>query len=88
MKEIFKFVYWRWSKFETWQKMFVFSMFLQGIALPLDRPWDFYVSGLGMLIILFYFAKWVIWDGVKKSWSDYKQHRNELFTTIKNSDPK
>lgn len=85
MKEILGFIGWTWSKFETWQKMFVFSMFLQGVALPMSKPWDLAVSGLGLTIILAYLLKWMVWDGVKTSWAKYKTHRNELLTTIKDS---
>ncbi len=88
MREIINFLSWQWRRFEVWQKMFIFSMFLQGVAFPLDKPWSLYISGLGLFIILAWMSKWLIWDGVKNSWESYKKSRNELLTTIKNSDRK
>lgn len=85
MKEIFNFLGWQWRKFEGWQKMFIFSMFLQGLALPMSSPWALWVSGLGLFIISAYLFKWAIWDGTRAAWDRYKKERNGLLDTIKNS---
>jgi Na+-driven multidrug efflux pump len=86
MKEIWSFLCWNWQSWEGWQKMFVFAMFLQGAGWGMSSGLGMYVSGLGAGIILSYLLKWIVWDGLKSSWSKYKSHRNELLTTIKESD--
>lgn len=85
MKEIFKYIHWVWTNFEFWQKMFIFALFLQGISLGLQEPYNFWILRLSVAIILFFFVKWAVWDGVKSSWAKYKDHRNKLLTTIKTS---
>ena len=88
MKEIWNFLIWQFRKFEVWQLAFIFAMFLQGVAVPLDNPYALWVSGSGMAIILGFFFKWAVWDGTRSAWSRYKEERNQLLTTIKNSDSK
>jgi hypothetical protein len=85
MREIVKFILWQWRKFEGWQKMFIFSMFLQGAALPMGEPWGVYVSGAGLVIVLAYFFKWAVWDALGASWKKYKEERNKIFNVIKDS---
>jgi hypothetical protein len=86
MKEIWSFLHWNWQRFEGWQKMFMFAMFLQGAGWGMSGDKGLYISGLGMGIILSYLLKWFVWDAIKSSWAKYKSHRNELLTTIKDSD--
>jgi hypothetical protein len=85
MKEIWNFLQWQWQRFEGWQKMFMFAMFLQGAGWGMGRDIGLYVSGLGMGIIVSYILKWCVWDGIRSSWAKYKSHRNELLTTIRDS---
>lgn len=86
MKEIWGYLQWMWQGFEGWQKMFIFAMFLQGLAIPMEnKDHALWVSGVGMAIVFGYILKWVVWDQIRASWAKYKQHRNELLTTIKNA---
>lgn len=86
MKEISRFVVWMWTGLENWQKMFVVAIVLQAVALFMDKSWGVAVSGAGMAILAIYLFKWIIWDPLKSNWGRYKEHRNSLLTTIKNSD--
>lgn len=87
MKEVWGYLRWIWQGFQGWQKMFIFAMFLQGAAIPMqNKDWALVTSSIGLAIILGYIMKWLIWDGIRASWAKYKSHRNELLTTIKNSD--
>lgn len=86
MREIYKFVLWRWQNWETWQKLFVFAMLLQVVGMFIPGTAGNAVWGIGFAVILYFIAKWFIWDTVKSSWQKYKSHRNELLTTIKDSD--
>lgn len=83
--EIIKFLKWQWQRFELWQKLFIFSGFLGGAGLVSDEPLRHWFLGAAALIYLGYIFKWAIWDGIKSSWHNYKQHRNELLTTIRDS---
>ena len=86
MKEIFGFIAWQWSKWEFWQKMFIVSMCMFGVAVFLPNPYDVYVVGALMFVTLGWTFKWAVWDNLKVSWQKYKQERNKLFKTIKDSD--
>jgi hypothetical protein len=41
---------------------------------------------IGFALWLAIFLKWFFWDAFQSSWAQYKEHRNSLLTTIKNSD--
>jgi len=40
----------------------------------------------GMILLLIVFFKWFVLDSFKSSWARYKEQRNSLLTTIKDSD--
>ncbi len=86
MKEFLGWLAWTWRNWEPWQKMFMFAMFLQGAGWGLGGDYGLYVTGLGMIIVMGYILKWFVWDSAKASWAKYKEHRNELLTTIKHSE--
>jgi dolichyl-phosphate-mannose--protein O-mannosyl transferase len=41
---------------------------------------------VGMILLLIVFFKWFMLDPLKTSWTRYKEQRNSLLTTIKESD--
>lgn len=86
MKEVVGFVSWLWLRLERWQKMFILAVLVQVIALFLTPPWAFWLSWSGAVIVLAYLFKWAVWDGVSSAWRKYQQERNQLFTTIRDSD--
>lgn len=86
MKEFLGFLSWSWSNFQGWQKMFMFAMFLQGVGWGMGGDYGIYITGIGIVIVFGYMLKWFVWDSILSSWTKYKSHRNELLTTIKNSD--
>lgn len=88
MKEFIGWVSWTWRNWEPWQKLFMFAMFLQGLGWGMGGDYGWYVTITGMAIVLGYFLKWFVYDSMKASWSKYKEHRNELLTTIKHSEKK
>lgn len=83
--ELFRWLRWTWSTCESWQKMFIFAMFLQGAGFGMGGNYGIYVTGLGMTIVFCYLMKWFVYDSLKASWAKYKEHRNALLTTIKDS---
>jgi len=86
MKEIFRFLQWQWHRFEFWQLCFIFSMLLSVVSIAVPQPWATYMNITGLSVILLFFAKWAVWDGVRSAWQRYKQDRNQLLTTIRDSD--
>jgi len=40
---------------------------------------------VGMTLLLVVFFKWFVLDPLKSSWARYKEQRNQLLTTIKDS---
>lgn len=83
--EIVKFLKWQWCRFELWQKMFILCGFLMGAGLVTDGLASQILFGSAAAIYTGFIFKWAIWDGIKSSWHNYKQHRNELLTTIRDS---
>jgi len=88
MKEFIGWLGWTWRNWEPWQKMFMFAMFLQGVGWGIGGDYGIYVTGVGMIVIMGYIFKWFVYDSMKASWNKYKEHRNELLTTIKHSEKK
>lgn len=88
MKEVFLFIKWKWSKWETWQKWWIVAMFFLGAGIPLEGQARWAVWTFPFFVFFFYTFKWWFWDTVKSSWNDYKKEKSELFDTIKNSDVK
>ena len=86
MKEIFGWLKWSIQGLQVWQRWFIFAIVLNFGSLAFPDPYHWYVNGAGMCIVLGYMLKWFVWDSIKASWLKYKQHRNELFNTIKSSD--
>lgn len=86
MKEFIGFIFWKWRSFELWQKMFMFGMFIQGSGWTLGGTYGWWLVLVGMSIIGGYMTKWFVIDPIKESWLKYKLHRNQLLTTIKDSD--
>ncbi len=83
MTELWRFAKWQWNKFEGWQKMFIASMFLLGASIGATPPMDFWLRLVSLSIVLVYFFKWAVWDGVKSSWANYQKEKKELFDVIK-----
>lgn len=86
MREVIGYVKWTWSQQETWQKWFIVGMFFVGASLSAEGTVQQILVAVPACIFGFYLTKWAVWDNFKSSWAKYKQHRNELLTTIKESD--
>lgn len=83
MKEIWLFVKWRWQRFETWQKWYLFGAFLFGFGLGLPDAYSKYVMMIPVFMLMIMFFKWWIWDPTIDSWNRYKKEKEELFEVIK-----
>ena len=87
MKEQIQFVRWWFSKLELLQWFLLVSLVLNvGSLFALGTEISSNMNLIGMVLLLIVFFKWFIVDAVKASWARYKEQRNSLLTTIKNSD--
>jgi hypothetical protein len=86
MKEILGFVRWLFSGLELWQWILVSSLVLNvGSLFALGTGMASPMNAAGMTLLLIVFFKWFMFDPLKASWARYKEHRNSLLTTIKDS---
>ncbi len=86
IKELFGWVSWVWRNWETWQKLWVVAMFFVGASVTASEQARPYLLAVPITIFFCCTFKWMVWDGFKSSWGKYKQHRNSMFETIKESD--
>jgi hypothetical protein len=85
MKELFGFLQWQWQRQEPWQKLWIVAMFFMGMGLSAEGWAKIVIMSVPVTIFGFYIVKWVFWDTVRSSWLKYKEHRNQLLTTIRSS---
>lgn len=86
MKEILNFVVYTWKSWELWQKVLVANIVLQASSWMFPVQYQPWVSGLGWTLLLAVFASWWYKDMLLPKWQAYKQHRNSLLKTIKDSE--
>jgi hypothetical protein len=87
MKEQIGFIRWWFSKLELWQWVLLASLFFNvGSLFAIGTKISSNMNLIGMILLLIVFFKWFVLDSVKDSWTRYKEQRNNLLTTIKDSD--
>jgi hypothetical protein len=87
MKEQIGFIRWWFSKLELWQWILLSSLLLNvGSLFAIGTEISSDMNLIGMILLLIVFFKWFIVDPLKTSWTRYKEQRNSLLTTIKESD--
>ncbi len=88
MKEFIGWLKWSIKGLESWKRWYLFAIFLNITSVFFPDPYHWYVNASGIGIVVFFMLKWFVWDQLVLSWNKYKDHRNELFSTIKTSDVK
>ena len=87
MKEQIGFIRWWFSKLELWQWILLSSLLLNvGSLFAIGTEISSNMNLAGMVLLLIVFFKWFMLDPLKTSWTRYKEQRNSLLTTIKESD--
>ena len=87
MKEQIEFIRWWFSKLEIWQWILLASLvFNVGSLFAIGTEISSGMNLVGMILLLIVFFKWFVLDSLKTSWTRYKEQRNTLLTTIKDSD--
>ena len=86
MKEQIQFIRWWFSKLELWQWFLLASLLLNvGSLFAIGTEISSNMNLIGMVLLLIVFFKWSVWDSLKTSWTRYKEQRNSLLNTIKDS---
>ena len=86
MKEQIGFIRWWFSKLELWQWFLLASLLLNvGSLFAIGTEISSDMNLIGMILLLIVFFKWFIVDPLKASWTRYKEQRNSLLNTIKDS---
>ena len=83
--QFFRFLKWQWSKWIFWQKMFLASITVQILSVFMSSPYDDIFRFTGIGVVFAFAVKWLIIDNIVKSWNTYKEERQDMFNTIKDS---
>ena len=87
MKEQIGFIRWWFAKLELWQWVLLASLFFNvGSLFAIGTEISSDMNLIGMILLLVVFFKWFVLDSLKTSWTRYKEQRNTLLTTFKDSD--
>ena len=86
MKNLLDFLSYCWSSWEPWQKAIIFSLILNVSSIFVPSPWGLYMTYVGWSIIVIVVVKDLWFAMVREKWAKYKNHRNQLLTTIRDSD--
>jgi hypothetical protein len=86
MKNVLDFLSYCWSSWELWQKAIILSLILNVSSIFMPSPWGLYMTYVGWSIIGIVVIKDIWFAMVREKWAKYKTHRNQLLTTIRNSD--
>ena len=85
MKNIFSFLFYCWNSWKLWQKLIILSVVMNIVSAFVSQPWNYYLGIAAISIIAGMFLVWWVNDMLIPKWKDWKAHRNELLTTIKES---
>lgn len=72
------FVTWVWRRQQPWQRWFLLSFLLMGLALPASAELGAILSGLAAAILGTHAVKWLIWDTARASWAEYKAEQQQI----------
>jgi hypothetical protein len=86
MKNVLDFLSYCWSSWELWQKAIILSLILNVSSIFMPSPWGLYMTYVGWSIIGIVVIKDIWFAMVREKWAKYKTHRNQLLTTIRDSD--
>ena len=85
MKEIARFLSYCWHGLDTWARLLILSVMLNIAAVFVPEPVRLGLQIAAWSIIFSLLFKIAVWDWFLDKWTKYKNHRNQLLTTIKDS---
>lgn len=83
MKEIWLFIKWHYKKLETWQKIFLVTMFLMGFTAFRTDEVSRAIFYITLCVPFIFMTKWFMLDPLVNSWKTYKKEKAEMFDVIK-----
>ena len=83
--KIWYFLCWQWNQFETWQRCYMFAMFLIGCAFAAPAHMKSWFAIPGTVIILGFVLKWAVYDGVREAWNKYNKEQEEIVQIMRDS---
>ena len=86
MKNLLDFLGYCWTSWELWQKAIIVSLILNVSSIFVPSPWGLYMTYVGWSILAVVVIKDLWFATVREKWAKYKTHRNQLLTTIRDSD--
>jgi len=85
LKELARFLRYCWSSLDTWARLLILSVMLNLSAVFVPEPTRLLLQIAAWGIIFSLLFKIAVWDWFLDKWTKYKNHRNQLLTTIKDS---
>jgi ABC-type iron transport system FetAB permease component len=85
MKEIARFLSYCWHGLDTWARLLILSVMLNIAAVFVPESMRLGLQIAAWSIIFSLLFKIAVWDWFLDKWNKYKNHRNQLLTTIKDS---
>ena len=85
MNNILNFLRYCWSSWELWQRAIILSLILNVSSIFVPSPWGLYMTYVGWSVLIMVVIKSIWFPMIQEKWTKYKNHRNELLTTIKDS---
>jgi hypothetical protein len=86
MKDIIGYLRWTVSNWDITDRLYWGGITIVFIGLFLPEPTAWYIITIGVTCLLISFVKGLVWESLKRSYGRYKDERNKLFNTIKESD--
>ena len=86
MNNILDFLRYCWSSWELWQRAIILSLILNVISIFVPSPWGLYMTYVGWSVLILVVIKDIWFPMIQEKWVKYQQHRNQLLTTIRDSD--
>jgi len=86
--EFLRFLKWHWDNWSWSHRVYVIGAGFVGAGVKdsILGSGPNIMMQIGFALWFSIFLKWFVWDMFWESWAKYREHRNELFTTIKTSD--
>jgi hypothetical protein len=86
MNNILDFLRYCWSSWELWQRAIILSLILNVASIFVPSPWGLYMTYVGWSVLILVVIKDIWFPMIQEKWVKYQQHRNQLLTTIRDSD--
>lgn len=81
--KIWYFLQWQWRQFETWQKFWMFAMFLFGCSLSASDERKVYFLYPAVAIVFAFILKWIFYDGIRNAWAEFNKEQEKIVDIMK-----